>query len=47
VGLQLVRRGAARRPALAFAPWAVLHVLLCAAAVWVLAQPMEMRGTFL
>jgi ferredoxin len=28
-------------------PWAVLCVLLCAAAVWLLSQPMEMRGTFL
>lgn len=31
----------------AFAPWAVLCVLLAAAALWLLAQPMEMRGTFL
>jgi len=31
----------------AFAPWAVLHTILFATAVWLLAQPMEMRGTFL
>ena len=31
----------------AFSPWAVLCVALTAAAVWLLSQPMEMRGTFL
>jgi hypothetical protein len=31
----------------AFAPWATLHVGLTAVALWLLAQPMEMRGTFL
>lgn len=31
----------------AFAPWAVLCLLLAAAALWLLNQPMEMRGTFL
>lgn len=30
----------------AFLPWAGLAVLLCAAGVWLLLQPMEMRGTF-
>lgn len=35
------------RPWQAFIPWAVLCVLLCGAAVWLLNQPMEMRGTFL
>jgi len=34
-------------PARAFAPWAVLHLMLAVAAVWLLSQPMEMRGTFL
>ncbi len=29
----------------AFLPWAVLCVLLVAAGIWILAQPMEMRGT--
>ena len=28
----------------ATAPWALLVVLLAAAALWVLSQPMEMRG---
>jgi hypothetical protein len=35
------------RAARAFAPWAGLCLLLAAAAVWLLSQPMEMRGTFL
>jgi hypothetical protein len=30
-----------------FAPWAVLHLLLFASAVWIMTQPMDMRGTFL
>jgi cytochrome c oxidase assembly factor CtaG len=30
----------------AFAPWAVLIFLLFAAGLWILFQPMEMRGTF-
>ena len=29
----------------AFAPWALLMVLLFAAGVWVVFQPMQMRGT--
>jgi hypothetical protein len=29
----------------AFLPWAVLHFFLLAAAVWIMFQPMEMRGT--
>jgi ferredoxin len=30
-----------------FAPWAVTCLILCAGAVWLLFQPMEMRATFL
>jgi hypothetical protein len=30
-----------------FVPWAVLSLLLAAAAFWVLLQPMEMRGVVL
>ena len=37
------RRGAAR----AFLPWALLATLLAGAGIWLLLQPMEMRGTFL
>jgi hypothetical protein len=29
----------------AFLPWAVLLSLLFAAAIWLMGQPMEMRGT--
>lgn len=36
-----------RRAWLGFAPWAVLHLLLFATAVWIMTQPMDMRGTFL
>ncbi len=43
----IARREAPLRPRRAFAPWAALTMLLLAAAVWLLAQPMEMRGTFL
>lgn len=35
------------RPVPGFVPWAAVHAVLFAAAVWVLGQPMEMRGTFL
>jgi hypothetical protein len=31
----------------AFIPWAIVHLLLFVAAVWIMNQPMEMRGTFL
>lgn len=36
-----------RRPWGAFLPWAVLATSLFLAAVWLMGQPMEMRGTFL
>lgn len=35
------------RPRPAFVPWAGLCILLWLAAMWLLSQPMEMRGTFL
>lgn len=38
---------AERKPGRAFLPWATLHTLLLLAAIWLLQQPMEMRGTFL
>jgi hypothetical protein len=44
---RLARRDFGERAPLACAPWAALHVGLTAAALWLLAQPMEMRGTFL
>jgi hypothetical protein len=44
---RLAQASSPRRPGLAFAPWAVLNGLLFLLAVWLLRQPMEMRGTFL
>lgn len=35
------------QPVRAFIPWAVLSLLIAAAALWVMAQPMEMRGLVL
>ena len=35
------------RPHAIFVPWATLHLLLGATAVWLLSQPMEMRGILL
>ena len=32
------------RPIRATIPWAIVVLLLTAAAIWVLSQPMEMRG---
>jgi hypothetical protein len=37
-------RGRSPRPLLALAPWALLMVLLFAAGVWTVFQPMQMRG---
>ena len=37
----------ADQPWRAFMPWALLLSLLLAAAIWLMGQPMEMRGTFL
>jgi polyferredoxin len=44
---RLAAQAAPARTRGAFAPWAVLLVLLFVAALWLVAQPMEMRGTFL
>lgn len=44
---RLAAADAPERPLRAFVPWAVLDGLLVASAIWLLAQPMEMRGTFL
>jgi hypothetical protein len=35
----------AAQAAKAFAPWALLMVLLFAAGIWIVLQPMQMRGT--
>jgi ferredoxin len=47
VGFRLAAQDDPERPWWAFLPWAVLASLLLAAAVWLMGQPMEMRGTFL
>lgn len=47
VTLQLARGGTLERPGRGLVPWAALYVLLFGTAVWLLSQPMEMRGTFL
>jgi polyferredoxin len=48
VGYRLARREeGAKGPALrAFVPWALLATLLAGSGIWLLQQPMEMRGTF-
>ena len=35
------------RPSIAFLPWAILSLGLYVAGVWIIFQPMQMRGTFL
>ncbi len=47
VAAALARRDFADTWRRALAPWAALILLFFAAAVWLLQQPMEMRGTFL
>lgn len=47
VGYRIAERESGERAVPAFLPWAGLAVLLAATAVWLLLQPMEMRGTFL
>jgi len=44
---QQARRDPSPRPWGGFLAWAVLAVLLLYSALWLLSQPMEMRGTFL
>jgi hypothetical protein len=44
---RLAEDDCATRPRRAFATWAVLCVALWASALWLMSQPMEMRGTFL
>jgi ferredoxin len=47
VAYRLAEEHSANQPWRAFVPWAVLLSLLLAAAIWLMGQPMEMRGTFL
>ncbi len=47
-GFRIARREEGRKKAAlrAFLPWAILATLLSLAGIWLLNQPMEMRGTF-
>ena len=47
VAYRLAGREVPDRPWRTFLPWAVLLSLLFAAGIWLMGQPMEMRGTFL
>ena len=47
VAVRLARQDRPQGPWHVYLPWLVLHALLYASAIWLLAQPMEMRGTFL
>lgn len=47
VAFRIAEREYPARALRAFAPWAGLCLLLWLAAMWLLSQPMEMRGTFL
>ncbi|MEZ5979679.1 MAG: FesM [Planctomycetota bacterium] len=44
---RLAQRDFADAPARAFVPWFLVHASILGAALWLLAQPMEMRGTYL
>jgi hypothetical protein len=47
VSYRLAEQDSPITPMRAFLPWAALATLLFAAAIWLLSQPMEMRGTML
>jgi polyferredoxin len=47
VAFRIAERDYPARVLRAFVPWAGLCLLLWSAAMWLLAQPMEMRGTFM
>lgn len=47
VSFRIAEREYPARAARTFLPWAALSLLLWGAALWLLSQPMEMRGTFL
>lgn len=43
----LAQQVSARRTIGGFAPWSVLHFVIFVCAIWIMTQPMDMRGTFL
>lgn len=47
VAWSIARRTSGARAAPAFGPWAVVHGFLFISGLWIMAQPMDMRGTFL
>jgi polyferredoxin len=47
VAIRLARQDHAEAPRRAYLPWVVLSTLLWISAVWILTQPMDMRGTFM
>jgi len=47
VAYRIAEREYPQRAVPAFLPWATLSLFLWSAALWLLAQPMEMRGTFM
>jgi ferredoxin len=47
VAWRIAEREHPTRAIRAFVPWALVSLALCAAALWLLSQPMEMRGTLL
>ncbi len=47
VAWSIAQQASPRRVGARFAPWATLHLLLFVSAVWIMDQPMDMRGTFL
>ena len=47
VAWRIACQTAPQRAAHAFAPWACLHVALFLAGCWIMAQPMDMRGTLI
>ena len=47
VAWSIAKELAPRRTWSSFVPWGTLHLLLFVTAVWIMTQPMDMRGTFL
>jgi hypothetical protein len=47
VAWRLAEEDAPDRPSAACAPWAVVCVILWVGAMWLVSQPMDMRGTFI
>jgi hypothetical protein len=47
VSYRLAEQDAPGKPIRIFLPWATLAIILSAAAIWLMSQPMEMRGTIL